>query len=115
MSDHPDRRREQRVQLTTRLLGQVMTLDEPVAVEQMSPGGMTLRTRSPLPRQDIHEFHVWFGDELTELYGVVRHSRIELRNDEVSYITGIQFAESQDDVLGRVRDLLEASSEAPAA
>jgi hypothetical protein len=103
-----ERRSTPRVDLTTRLEGQLVTLDEPVVVEQLSAGGMTLRTRVPLPSHLTHEFRVWLGDEPVLLHGQVRHSRVCIADDDVTFVTGLRFVDAPAGVLERVALLVAA-------
>ncbi|MFN8062661.1 MAG: PilZ domain-containing protein [Vicinamibacterales bacterium] len=105
-----ERRRERRVELTSRLQGQVIALDEPVFVQQLSDGGMTLHTRVPLPSNVDHEFRVDFGADALLLRGQVRHARVVIVNDEVTYVTGVQFIDAPAGTLDRVRALLESDA-----
>lgn len=101
-----ERRRERRVNLTSRLQGCLIALDEPVSVLQVSEGGMTLSTRSPLSPRGVQEFYIWVGAGPLLVQGEVRHTRMVVNNDDVSYHTGIQFVDAPAELLERLEDLL---------
>jgi hypothetical protein len=101
-----ERRRERRVNLTSRLQGHLIALDEPVSVLQVSEGGMTLSTRSPLSARSMQEFYVWVGAEPLLVQGEVRHTRVVVNNDDVTYQTGIQFVDPPAELLERLEELL---------
>lgn len=102
-----ERRRERRVNLTSRLQGHLIALDEPVSVLQVSEGGMTLSTNSPLSPRSVQEFYVWVGGGPLLVQGEVRHTRVVVNNDDVSYQTGIKFVDPPAELLERLEDLLE--------
>lgn len=101
-----ERRRDRRVNLTSRLQGHLIELDEPVEVLQVSEGGMTLSTRSPLSPRVVHEFRVRLGASYLLVQGAVRHSRVVVRNDDVSYQTGIQFVDPPAELLEQLDQLM---------
>lgn len=101
-----ERRRDRRVNLTSRLGGCLMELDEPVSVTQVGEGGMTLVTRSPLSPRTTHEFQVVVGQTPLLVTGIVRHTRVIVRNDDVSYQTGIEFVNPPAELTAHIEDLL---------
>lgn len=101
-----ERRRERRVNLTSRLQGHLIALDEPVSVLQVSEGGMTLSTRSPLSPRGVQEFYVWVVAAPLLVQGEVRHTRVVVNNDDVTYQTGIQFIDPPAELLAQLEDLL---------
>lgn len=101
-----ERRRDRRVNLTSRLGGCLIELDEPVSVTQVGEGGMTLVTRSPLSPKTTHEFQVLIGSTPLLVTGVVRHTRVIVRNDDVSYQTGIEFVDPPAELTAHVEELL---------
>ena len=102
----PERRQGQRVDLTSRLAGQIVTLDEPVVVEQLAQGGMTLATRIPLAPHVLHEFRIWDGDTPFFISWRVTSSRIQLSGDDVTYRTGVVFADPDDEARHAVLALM---------
>jgi hypothetical protein len=108
-----DRRRAPRIELLGRLHGHSVSLDLPVAVLEISLGGMAIQTGLPFPVGAIHVFRLTLGDDSTvELNGRVMHCRNIAPTDATpSYVTGLQFVDDDPsetspvvgDLIDRVR------------
>jgi hypothetical protein len=99
-----DRRRSTRVDLLAELEGHVVTLDEAIVVRQVSHGGLTIETTAPLSPRLTHEFRVTAGDRTALVRARVAHSRVQMRGDAVSYVSGLEFVEPPPEAI----DILEA-------
>jgi hypothetical protein len=91
-----DRRRAPRIELLGRLHGHSVSLDLPVAVLEISLGGMAIQTGLPFPVGAVHVFRLTMGDDSTvELNARVMHSRNVAPPDASApaYVTGLQFVE----------------------
>jgi len=110
----PDRRRALRIDLLADLQGHLITLDEQVTVRQMSVDGLTIETTAPLSPRVVHDFRLTLGDQTVVIKGRVMHSRVSVRQDQVTYLSGVQFVESVPEVLDAVRVFVEsATSDTP--
>jgi hypothetical protein len=87
----PERRRAARVDLLAELEGYVVTLDETVRVRQLSAGGLTVETTSPLSPRFTHDFRLTLGERSATVRAQVKHSRVLVQGDSVSYIAGLAF------------------------
>ncbi len=92
-----DRRRSPRIEILGRLHGHAVSLDVPVAVREISLGGMALETSFPFPVGAIHEFRLTLGDgSQVQLNGRVMHSRAtSVAEGQPGFLTGIQFVDEE--------------------
>jgi len=99
-----DRRRSNRVEIIARLHGHVASLDLPIAVRDLSLGGMAIESAVAFPIGAPHEFQLTLGDgSLIELAGYVRYCRnLAKAGEPARYLTGIQFDDHDDDDAGAV-------------
>lgn len=106
---HIDRRRSTRVELLGRLHGHSVTLDLPVAVLEISLGGMAIETQVPFPVGAVHAFRLTLGDQSTvELAGRVVHCRNSApEGGRPSYVSGLQFLDTEpDESISSVSDII---------
>jgi hypothetical protein len=108
----PDRRRTPRVDLLADLQGHIVTLDEQVQVTQLGLGGMTIETTAPLSPRLVHDFRISSLDATITVHGCVVHSRVVIRGDAVSYLSGIEFTEPSPETLQAVRRIIEGTASA---
>jgi hypothetical protein len=104
---HDDRRRSTRIELLDRLQGHTVSLGVPVAVVDLSLGGMAIETSTPLRPGAIHLFQLTLGDDsTTELTGRVMHSRNTAPAGATPvFTTGIQFMDADaEDTAGDLID-----------
>jgi hypothetical protein len=106
----PDRRRDLRIDLLADLQGHLITLDEQVGVRQLSLGGMTIETTAPLSPRVVHDFRLGLGELAVIVKGRVMHSRISVREDQVTYLSGVQFIETTPESYEAMRLLLERAA-----
>jgi hypothetical protein len=104
-----DRRHSPRIEIIGRLHGHTVAFDVPVAVREISLGGMAVETEIPLVESTVHEFLLTLGDGSTvELTGRVLHCREIAGADRPTYVSGVQFIDDQpgDAAPGAVIDRL---------
>lgn len=106
----PDRRRELRIDLLADLQGHLITLDEQVTVRQVGLGGMTIETTAPLSPRVVHDFRLTLGGETVIIKGRVMHSRVSVKQDAVTYLSGVQFVDTVPDALDALRRFVERVS-----
>jgi hypothetical protein len=106
----PDRRRSTRIELLDRLHGHSVSLDVPVAVVDLSLGGMAIETTTPLRVGAIHLFRLTLGDDsTTELAGRVMHSRNTAPDGATPiWAAGLQFVDvdAEDTAVGLIDKVL---------
>lgn len=103
----PDRRRSPRVDLLADLQGHLVTLDERVEVRQVSAGGLTVAMNAPLSPHLTHDFRLTFDGRTAVVRAELRHARVEVTNDEVAYVSGLQFVDLSEDARALVAAILE--------
>jgi hypothetical protein len=102
-----DRRRTPRVDLLAELQGHIVTLDEQIQVTQLSLGGMTVETMAPLSPRLRHIFRISFQTSAVTLQARVIHSRVVIRGDTVSYVSGIEFVDPSPAAILDVQRMVE--------
>jgi len=103
----PDRRRVARVDLLADLEGHLVTLDERVQVKQISLAGMTVETSAPLSPRVDHEFRLVIGPHSVLVRAHVVHSRVAVRGDTVSYLSGVEFVGPSPEALAVVQEFID--------
>jgi hypothetical protein len=109
-TDATDRRRSPRIEILGRLHGHTVAFDVPVAVREISLGGMTVETGIALGEGAVHEFLLTLGDgSVVQLTGRVLHSRREPGSNDgpVSYVSGIRFIEDEPDATATVSQIID--------
>ncbi len=93
-----DRRRSARVAILGRLHGNVVSLDVPVAVNDLSLAGMAIQTPIPFTEGSVQEFELALGDNSSVvLRGQVIHSHnIAPSGAPALFLTGIQFLDEDE-------------------
>jgi hypothetical protein len=99
-----DKRGGERVPILGELQGEIMVF-QPMIVREISLGGATVETRTPLHLNSLHDIRLTLGDNSLVVKGRVVHSRIsDVDQDIVTYRSGIEFVEPSD----RARGVIEA-------
>ncbi len=92
------KRDSDRVELLGAMQGEVMTF-QPIAVCQVSHGGMQVETGFPLQLDSLHDFRLRLADQSVVVKGRVAHSRIsDVDHDIVTYRTGVEFVDLSEHV-----------------
>jgi len=106
---YTERRRAPRVDLVGQLHGQLVSMDIPINVREISLGGMSFQTPKPFEVNTRHEFMLTLGDGA----GIVVLGRIAYCNKSVDrlsgemFIVGLQFLdEDAENPDGEVGDLI---------
>lgn len=94
-----DRRRSPRVEILGRLHGQVVSIETPVTVREMSLGGLSFEAEMPFPIGAVHDFRLTLGDgSFVILKGRVVRCVAGLGSDGARvHVTGIQFIDDEPD------------------
>lgn len=92
-----DRRRSPRFEILGRLHGQIVSLDTPVRVREISLGGLSFEAAMPFPVGAVHEFRLTLGDgSFVLLRGrVVRSMDHSQPDGPRTHITAVQFLDEE--------------------
>ena len=105
--DDKDKRDSERIDLLGILQGEVMVF-QPMAVRQISRGGMRVETRVALQLDSLHDFRLTLGERSVVVKGRVVHSHIgEIEQDVVVYVTGVEFIELSEHAAAVIKDFVE--------
>ena len=109
MTDSRERRRAPRVDLVGQLRGELVSVDLPIVVREVSLGGMSIETAEAFEVESRHSFVLTLGDGAgVFVSGRVAYSRRVDRPQGAIFITGIQFLdEDQSDGGGDVGELVK--------
>lgn len=103
-----ERRRSPRVDLVGELQGELVSLEMPVRVREISLGGMSVETNKPFDVESRHSFMLTLGDGSgVYVLGRVAYSRRIVGPDTVAFVSGIQFLDDEDGA-ARLHDLHES-------
>ena len=103
-----ERRLAPRVNLLMELKGDLIALDEPATVPQLSLRGMTVHTRVPLGPNGTHEFRLHLEGGTLDVKTRVVHSRVVVERDDVSYISGLAFVDLTPDAEATLDTLIHS-------
>lgn len=105
-----ERRRSPRIEILGRLHGNIVSLDMPITVLDISLGGLSIQAAVAFPASAIHEFKLALGDgSSTLMRGKILHSREVLLPDGTRvFVTGVAFVDDEpaegDDAIGDLID-----------
>jgi hypothetical protein len=103
-----DKRDTHRLQILGELQGEVMVL-QPMAIKEISRGGVLIETGFPLQIDSLHEFRLTLGEQSIVVKGRVAHSRIsDVEQELVLYRSGIEFIEPNENVTAAIARFVEA-------
>ena len=104
-----DRRRSPRLEIMGRIHGHSVLLDTPVAVVEISLGGMAVETEVEFPVGVVHPFRLTLGDDSTvDLLGrILRCRNLAEEGEPARFRSGIQFvdessADGVDDLIDHI-------------
>jgi hypothetical protein len=87
-----ERRSAPRVNLVGQLHGELVPVDVPISVREISLGGMSIETAATFQEHSHHDFMLTLGDGAAVFVkGRVAYSRRDDRPGGAVFITGIQF------------------------
>jgi hypothetical protein len=93
-----ERRRTPRVQIQGELIGEPLSFDSPVTVLDMSTGGFSIETTTPLSVGESHEFRFSLGDRVSViLLATVVHQRVAPRRPVGTHIVGLEFLDKSEE------------------
>lgn len=106
MSD--DKRESERTEVAGGLRGEVMVL-QPLAVREISRGGMQVETAFPLQLDSLHDFRLTLAERSVVVKGRVVHCQIsDVEQDVVIYRSGIEFVEPSTRVATVIAEFVAA-------
>ena len=98
----------ERIQILGELHGEVMVF-EPMAIKEISHGGMQVETAFPLQLDSLHDFRLSLGDRSVVLKGRIVHCSIsDVDQEVVVYRSGIEFVEPSERVETVVVEFIHA-------
>jgi hypothetical protein len=92
-----ERRRNPRIQIYGKLHGQLVALDVPVTVTEISLSGLRFETGIDFPAGAVHEFRLTLGDESAVFIkgSVVHCRRISAAGEPARFIVGVRFIDDE--------------------
>jgi hypothetical protein len=103
-----DKRDAERTEILGELRGEVMVF-QPMAIKEMSRGGVQIETGFPLQLDSLHEFRLTLGERSVVVKGRVAHCSItDVEQELVLYRAGVEFIEPSDRVAAVISDFIEA-------
>ena len=103
-----DKRGDERVPILGELHGEIMVF-QPMAIREISVGGASIETRTPLHLNSLHDLRLTLGERSLVVKGRVVHSHIsDVDQDIVTYRSGIEFIEPSDRVREAIAEFLES-------
>jgi len=106
-----DKRDGERVQILGELHGEVMVF-EPMAIKEISRGGVQVETAFPLQLDSLHDFRLTLGERSVVLKGRVVHCSIsDVDQEVVVYRSGVEFIEPSERVASVVAGFIQAIKE----
>ena len=98
----------ERLDLPHGLRGEV-TVMQPVAVTQVSKGGIRIETTFPLHLDSLHDFRLTLGDISVVVKGRIVHCRIsDVEQEIVHYRSGVEFIEPSERIRGVIVEFIAA-------
>lgn len=92
----PGTQKYERVELSSGLRGEVTVL-EPIAITQISEGGMRVETGHPLHLDSLHDFRLTLDNVTVVVKGRIVHCRItDVEHETVTYRAGVEFIEPSE-------------------
>lgn len=105
---HDNKRDAERIQILGELHGEVMVF-QPMAIKQISRGGVQIETAFPLQLDSLHEIRLALGDTSVVLKGRVAHCSIsDVDQELVTYRSGVEFIEPSERVFSVISGFIEA-------
>jgi hypothetical protein len=102
-----DKRDGERVPILGELHGEIMVF-QPMIIREISRGGATVETRTPLHLNSLHDLRLTLGDKSLVVKGRVVHSRIsDVDQDIVTYRSGMEFVEASERAQAVIEGFLE--------
>jgi hypothetical protein len=97
----------ERIQILGDLHGEVMIF-QPVAIKEISRGGVQVETTFPLLVDSLHDFRLSLGERSVIVKGRVAHCSItDVDQEIVTYRSGVEFIEPSPPVSGAISEFIE--------
>src|SRR6267142_6208907 len=97
-----------RIEILGELRGEV-TVFQPMAIKEISPGGAQVETGFPLQLDSLHEFRLTLGDRSVVVKGRVVHCSIsDVDQEIVLYRSGVEFVEPSERIASVVTSFIDA-------
>jgi hypothetical protein len=107
-STEKNKRDTERIQILGELHGEVMVF-EPLAIKEISRGGVQVETAFPLQVESLHEIRLTLGERSIVLKGRVAHCSItDVDQELVTYRSGVEFIEPSERVYSVISGFIEA-------
>jgi len=108
MGGPEDKRDTARVQILGELNGEI-TVFQPMAIKEISRGGVKIEAAFPLQLGSLHELRLTLGHRSVVVKGRVAHCSVtDVEHELVVYTAGIEFVEPPDRVATVIHDFIEA-------
>jgi hypothetical protein len=103
-----DKRDAERLEILGALHGEVMVF-QPMAITEVSQGGVQVETAFPLHLDSLHDFRLTLGDRSVVVKGRVVHCSIsDVDQEVVVYRSGVEFIDPPDRIASAVFDFIDA-------
>ena len=103
-----EKRETERLPILGALHGEIVVF-QPMVIQEISLGGVTIETAFPLHLNSLHELRLSLGTQSVVVKGRVVHSRIsDVDQDVVRYTNGLEFVEISERVSAVIADFLNA-------
>ena len=108
MGSAEDKRDTHRLQILGDLHGEVMVF-QPMAIKEISHGGAQIETSFPLYLDSLHDFRLTLGDRSLVVKGRVVHCSItDVEQEQIIYLSGLEFIEPSERVSAAIADFIAA-------
>ena len=102
-----EKRDAERIQILGDLHGEVMVF-EPMAIKEISRGGVQIETSFPLHLDSLHDLRLTLGDRSIVVKGRVVHCHIsDVDQELVIYRSGVEFIEPSARVCAVIAEFIE--------
>jgi hypothetical protein len=103
----PGEQKHERVELPMGLRGEVTVL-QPIAITQVSEGGMRIETGHPLHLDSLHDFRLTLDNVTVVVKGRIVHCRItDVEQETVTYRAGVEFIEPSEHARTAIAGFIE--------
>ena len=103
-----DKRDGERIQILGELHGEVMVF-QPMAIREISRGGVQVETAFPLQLCSLHELRLTLGEKSVVAKGRVVHCSIsDVDQELVTYRSGLEFIEPSERIYAVIAGFIDA-------
>lgn len=102
-----ERRRAERIEILGHLGGEVRTF-QPLAIAEVSLGGVQVETEFPLQIDSLHHFRLTLGDVSVVVEGRITHCRInDVGHERVVYRAGVELINPSEHVQNALQHCIQ--------